>query len=86
MRTRITISTLANKDKPYYRDISELPDALGTVLATQGLVELRETFADGRVITYGRIEYRCEWCGEYGHAIEACPRMAEDDGCPNDDP
>lgn len=68
----------ADKSNEGYRDLTDNPvaDALEMVLATMNLVELRETFADGTVVTYRLpIEYGCEWCSEYGHVA--------DEGCPN---
>ena len=73
------------KSNEGYRDLQDNPvaDCLEMVMATMNLVELRETFADGTVVTYRLpLEYRCEWCGSYEHKSDDCPDLDDTDDEP----
>lgn len=55
-------------------NLNDLPDDTAMMLGAQGLQHITLKFEDRRV-RYGPIEYECDWCGEYGHAIDTCPDL-----------
>lgn len=56
----------------YHQSTAEL-------LATHGMNLIRLVFTNGYATEVGPLEYECEWCGQYGHAIESCAGFAQAD-------
>lgn len=49
------------------------------ILARVGVHTIQYNFVNGTKVILGPLEYECEWCDEFGHAIDSCPHFTQTD-------